>query len=388
MVKGQLYEKKGYYYTVLSYKDESGKWKKKWKATGLEAKPGNKRKALDMLDDARVKFRPPMIAKGKELDDMLYADYLVDYWLPVAKSNVRATTYAGYEMNANSIIAPYFRNRGIRLIDLTTKDIQEFYNLQQKRVSAGTVIHYHAEIHKSLNHAVRIGLIPSNPASMTERPRRVPKTISFYSPDEVETLIEKSKDDPLGMIIKFTAFYGFRRSEVVGLRWSAIDLDKGTITVSHTVTHVKMNGKSQMIREDKTKNSSSYRTLPLVDTFREDLERIKKETDKNKQLCRSSYCKEYEEYIFVNPIGKLIEPDYVTDHFQILLKHNGLRKITFHQLRHSCASMLVRAGVPMKQVQEWLGHSDFSTTANRYSHLEFDAKEDTAKAMEEILDLK
>ena len=84
----------------------------------------------------------------------------------------------------------------------------------------------------------------------------------------------------------------------------------------------------------------------------------------------------------------MIEPDYVTDHFQILLKHNGLRKITFHQLRHSCASMLVRAGVPMKQVQEWLGHSDFSTTANRYSHLEFDAKEDTAKAMEEILDLK
>ena len=64
MVKGQLYEKKGYYYTVLSYKDESGKWKKKWKATGLEAKPGNKRKALDMLDNARVKFRPPMIAKA------------------------------------------------------------------------------------------------------------------------------------------------------------------------------------------------------------------------------------------------------------------------------------------------------------------------------------
>ena len=388
MVKGQIYEKKGYYYTVLSYKDETGKWKKQWRATGLEVKPGNKRKAQLMLDEARMSFKPPVRADSEELRDMLYADYLVDYWLPVAKNNVRASTYASYEGNANAIIAPYFREKGIRLLDLTTRDIQEFYNREQERVAPATVIHYHAEIHKSLNHAVRIGLIPSNPASMTERPRQVQKPVSFYSPEEVEDLIEKSKDDPIGMIIKFTAFYGFRRSEVIGLKWSAIDFDKGTITVSHTVINVKKDGRRQMVREDKTKNMSSYRTLPLVDSFRQDLEQIRADTERNRQLCRDAYCRDYEEYIFVNQIGELIDPNYVTDHFPIILKHNGLRRITFHQLRHSCASMLVRAGVPMKQVQEWLGHSDFSTTANRYSHLEYDAKEDTARAMEEVLDLR
>ena len=388
MVKGQLYEKKGHYYTVLMYKDENGAWKKKWQATGLEAKSGNKRKALAMLDEARVKFKPPVRAESKELEDMLYADYLVDYWLPVAKNNVRVTTYDGYEGNANAIIAPYFRAKGIRLLDLTTKDIQEFYNIQQNRVAPATVTHYHAEIHKSLNHAVKIGLIPSNPASMTERPHKVQKPVDFYSPEEIEKLINVSKSDPIGMIVKFTAFYGFRRSEVIGLRWSAINLDNGTITVSHTVTRGMKNGVKQVICEDKTKNKSSYRTLPLVDTFREDLKMIKETTEQNKKLCRDAYCKDYEEYIFVDAIGKLINPDYVTDHFQVILKHNGMRRITFHQLRHSCASMLVRAGVPMKQVQEWLGHSDFSTTANIYSHLEYDAKKDTANTMVEVLDLK
>ena len=75
MVKGQIYEKKGYYYTVLSYKDETGKWKKHWRATGLEVKPGNKRKAQLMLDEARMSFKPPVRADSEELRDMLYADY-------------------------------------------------------------------------------------------------------------------------------------------------------------------------------------------------------------------------------------------------------------------------------------------------------------------------
>ena len=98
--------------------------------------------------------------------------------------------------------------------------------------------------------------------------------------------------------------------------------------------------------------------------------------------------REYEDYIFVDPVGKLIEPNYVSNHFQVLLKKHKLRKIKFHELRHSCASMLVRAGVTMKQIQEWLGHSDYNTTANIYSHLEYESKEETAKKMMEVLNLK
>ena len=76
-------------------------------------------------------------------------------------------------------------------------------------------------------------------------------------------------------------------------------------------------------------------------------------------------------YVFVDAMGNLIQPDSVTTGFPQLLKENGLRRIRFHDLRHSCASLLLKEGVPMKQIQEWLGHSDISTTANIYAHLDF-----------------
>ena len=86
-------------------------------------------------------------------------------------------------------------------------------------------------------------------------------------------------------------------------------------------------------------------------------------------------------YVCVNEIGDLIKPHYVTERFPKLLKANGLRHIRFHDLRHSCASLLLKNGVPMKQIQEWLGHSDFSTTANIYAHLDYSSKLLSADAM-------
>ena len=86
-------------------------------------------------------------------------------------------------------------------------------------------------------------------------------------------------------------------------------------------------------------------------------------------------------------MGKLYVPDEVSDHFRTLLKQKGLRHIRFHDLRHSCASLLLANGVPMKQIQEWLGHSDMGTTANIYSHLDFNSKINSANVMDGVLSL-
>ena len=91
--------------------------------------------------------------------------------------------------------------------------------------------------------------------------------------------------------------------------------------------------------------------------------------------------------IFVDEMGNLIKPGYITDGFARLLRDNHLRSIRFHDLRHSCASLLLTGGVPMKQIQEWLGHSDFSTTANIYAHLDYSSKITTAEAMLVGLDM-
>ena len=123
------------------------------------------------------------------------------------------------------------------------------------------------------------------------------------------------------------------------------------------------------------------RTLPLVPFMRERLLALKEEQQENRRLCGRSYIKDYIDYVCVNEIGDLIKPHYVTESFPKLLKANGLRHIRYHDLRHSCASLLLANGVPMKQIQEWLGHSDFSTTANIYAHLDYSSKLTSADAM-------
>ena len=107
-----------------------------------------------------------------------------------------------------------------------------------------------------------------------------------------------------------------------------------------------------------------------------------------RRLCGKAYCTDYLDYICVDQLGKRTSPDYITEYFPKFLKKNGLRVIRFHDLRHSCASMLLANGVPMKQIQDWMGHSDFSTTANIYAHLDYQSKVTSAEAMLAGLGLK
>ena len=377
MVAGHLREKSGYYYAVLNYTDSLGKRKTKWISTGLTVK-GNKKRAEAILMDARRNFNPeePKVMNG----DILFADYM-EKWLDIIKSSVAVPTFASYSTTVKKIVAPYFREKEVTLKNLTAKDIQEFYLSELERVSPSSVIHYHATIHKALKYAVKIDLIDVNPADKVERPKKDRYVGSFYDADEVNALFEAAKGSKLELPILFGAFYGLRRSEAIGLKWDAIDFDQNTITIRHTVTSCDLDGKRVLVASDTTKTKSSMRTLPLVPFMRERLLALKEEQKENRRLCGRSYIKDYLDYVCVNEIGDLIKPHYVTTAFPDLLKANGMRHIRYHDLRHSCASLLLANGVPMKQIQEWLGHSDFSTTANIYAHLDYSSKLTSADAM-------
>ena len=162
---------------------------------------------------------------------------------------------------------------------------------------------------------------------------------------------------------------------------SDIDFQNNTITIRHTVTSCNLDGKHIQIAQDTTKTKSSMRTLPLVPAFKEKLLKLKEQQEEYKRVCGRCYNKKYLEYICVDEMGTLISPHYLTSSFPKLLEKNNLRHIRFHDLRHSCASLLLANGVPMKQIQEWLGHSDFSTTANVYAHLDYNSKLSSADAM-------
>ena len=166
---------------------------------------------------------------------------------------------------------PYFRKTGIRLSALKPRDIQAFYDEKIKTVSANSVIHYHANIHKALDMAVKLELIPSNPSDHVELPKKNRFVGNFYNSDELNELVVAAKGTKLELPILLGAFYGLRCSEAVGLRWEAIDFENNTITIRHTVTTCRIDGKKVMVAADRTKNKSSMRTLPPVPFFKERL---------------------------------------------------------------------------------------------------------------------
>ncbi len=383
MIAGHLQEKKGYYYAVLNYKDESNKRKTKWIATGLPVK-GNKKRADAFLQEQRKSFVSPQTPPSSNDGSELFADYL-QRWLHIAKSTIALTTYASYSGLLRNPIDPWFRKRKITLAGLTARDIQDFYTAQGERVKANTVIHYHAVIHRALKYAVKTDLIPSNPADKVDRPRKNAFTASFYSEEEFACLFSAVSGSLIEVPVKLSAFYGLRRSEVLGLKWDAIDFERNTISIRHTVTSCTVDGRYTIVAADTTKTKSSRRTLPLVAPVRELLLNLRERQAENRRLCGKSYCKEDNGYICLNEMGQRILPSYLSSHFGRTLAKNGLRHIRFHDLRHSCATLLLAHHISLKQIQEWLGHSDFSTTANIYAHLDAASKRESAETMTSIL---
>ena len=284
-------------------------------------------------------------------------------------------------------IVSYFRNTGVKLGELQARHIQSFYLYELKTVSASTVIHEHANIHKALKYAVKMDLIPYNPADKVERPKKQKYIADYYRLEELEQLFEATKDHPYSLLIQITAFYGLRRSEVIGLKWDNIDFDSGIFTIRHVVTQTNVEGKSTLIQADRAKTKSSVRSLPLVGGIRERLEALQGQQEKNKEICGDCYNRDFLGYVFVDEMGNLYKPDMVSETFQKLLNKHGLRKIRFHDIRHSCASLLLKNGVNLKLIQEWLGHSDISTTMNIYAHLDTTAKDVSAAAMSQALSL-
>ena len=379
LVAGHLTLKNGRYYAVLNYRNAGGQLKTKWISLGLPEK-GNKRKAEAELARLRAEFEPPKEV-GDLSSDMLFADYLLE-WLEIAKGRLAVATYSSYAAMIKKPIGPYFRQRNLTLRELEARHLQMFYSEMFRKVKPNTVIHYHAIIHSALKYAVKTDMLVQNVADKVDRPKKNSFQPVFLSVEEMQKMFEALRGTKLELPVLVAAFYGFRRGEVLGLKWDAIDFERGTISVIRTVTTITLDGKQTEIEQQSAKTKSSLRTLPLIGSFREYFLQVKEAQELNKQICGNCYNHKYDGFVFVDELGERMRANYLTSAFPKFLESHGLRRMRFHDLRHSCASLLLANGVPLKHIQEWLGHSDFTTTANIYAHLDYKSKITSAQAME------
>lgn len=395
MITGSVQINKGYYFIVFNMYNEYGKRKPEWHSTGLKV-DNNERKnnqirkqAEKMLNEELVRVNAEnsfsnklnTIAKNSKYSNILFSDYMLE-WLENIKPKVVQSTYIGYEQVVKGRLYPYFKSKKIKLIDLRPRDIQDFINyLYKQRLKGSTIAHYTSNMNTALKEAVIAEIIPSNPMDRIESVKKEVYIPEFYTDDELIELIEVIKTQKLELPLTLGIIYGLRREEILGLTWNAIDFKNKSITIRKTVGRGKYDGVTQFLIKDIPKNKSSYRTLPMFDFIADLLKKYKEKYKLNEKIFGNTYITDYKDFICLMDNGELVKPDYVDRTFSRILKENGFRHIRLHDLRHSCATLLLRNGVPLPEIQKWLGHSNIITT-QRYSHLDQNDKSIPANMIE------
>lgn len=380
--------KKGRLYAVMQVKKD-GTTKPVWRALGL-SEGANKTKVnkafREVVAQYEQEFWEEQERGGRPPADIPVYDYLVSY-LKRVEPELQKNTIVSYRSMTNGKIRRYFQRRPqLTVGNLKPQDIQDFYqSLFADGVVANTVIHYHALLRRAFQQAFKEERIDANPFDRVGRPKKNKFHGENYTQEELLTLLHLARGDVIYPAILLAGAMGLRRSEALGVRWSRIDWEKRTVLLDTKIVEYRENGKKKVEPVEEMKNKSSRRTLPLPDPVVEMFQVQKEHREVYRKMFQGSYNAQYLDYVCVNQLGELLRPSYVTDHFRELLEKYGLRHIRFHDLRHTFASLLINQDVPLINVSNFLGHSDLSTTANIYAHLDKASKQASAAVISDIL---
>lgn len=373
---GSLQIKGNYYHIVYPYKDVNNKTKYKWISTKIPVK-GGKKAAEAALQKWKLE---------NENNDMAYvhlqfADYM-ETWFEEACIDLQPSTIRGYKSNLKNHILPYFRCNPIKLTDLKIRHLDKFYNTlsKEKELSPQSVRHCHRIISKALNEAIRKELISSNPASHAKLPKVQKYVGSFLNVSQIQEAAGLFKGHITEHVIKFICTYGVRRSEALGLCWDKVDFENNQFTICRAF----IQGAEKNYLKEYTKNDSSYRTLPLTADMRKMLLFLKTRRDVDRETFGISYIEN--NMVFVWPTGEPISPNYLTRTFHKFLEKSNLPTIRLHDLRHSSATNLLSRGTTLVEIQQFLGHSQPSTTLNFYSHADASSKKQIQALLEKEFD--
>lgn len=373
----QASKKDGKYYIHLNWMQD-GKRKQKCIGTGLIVKGDNKRKAEKMRLEVLAEWEQKIAENTTEI---LFSAFLLQ-WLDATKHTRAETTTADYRIVLERVVCPYFADRKIKLIDLTAKDLNDFYNYRMEHdgVANNTIRRHGAIIHKALDYAVRNRQRRDNPADEVELPQYQTHTAKFLTAGELNKLIEAAEGTKVEVVVRLAAWFGMRRGEIIGLRWENVNFENATLFVMEAAA------KTDRILFKEPKTKTSFRMFPLTAEMLGYFKRLKEQQETNRKRLGKKYCLQWLGRVCVDDSGNLIQLDYASRSIPKLCEKCGIEKVCLHELRHTNISLLLEQGIGMKDLQEWAGHSSYSTTANIYAHVQAGRKMRLAQTIQTALD--
>lgn len=392
-----IQEKSGYLYIVISkpvVKDGRKTREKQWIRTGLKDTDDNRKKAMEK----RLELLDHKVLSTVD-KNILVPDYTKIY-MEKKKRLLSSTTYAAYHYRIKKI-DDYFRE--VRVRDLTEKDVEEFldylfeaYNIQRRtvkdvKVLFGNIIETAVEDGIMLHNPVRAVNISQTLSKKYAKDKNLDDT--FFSYEEAQMFLRKVKEitnnprnklwcTTLYQLFYVVLFFGLRREELLGLRWSSINLKNGEMSIEHTVTK----GLREVSRTNSTKTQTSARKYPLTEEQVEMFKEMKRKEEKDRKKLGASFYDN--DYVFKYENGKTLYPDYPSKTFKKIIRRipELPQDITFHGLRTSCISILVYLGMDVKSIQKWVGHKDIDTTLRVYARVkDRESKKEVSKRMKELI---
>jgi integrase len=381
-MRGYVAKKNNTYYAVIyeGIDPTTGKEKRRWIKGGPR-----KRDAEDLVTELAKRFKD-----GETVvpDKSTLGAYLVERWLPIQESKVRASTFSSYERNIELHVVPALGR--CPLDKLTADDLDAFYrsllksgNKAKGRSSRGlapkSVRNIHLMLNKALRDAHRKGLVVRNVAALADPPsvnanRR--QDLKAWEASQLREFLGAIRSHRLWPAYHVVAHTGMRRGEILGLRWSDVDLPSGRLSVRRALVSV-----AYQVNLSDVKTATGRRTIDIdpgtVAVFEEWLATRTNE--------RRGKRPEADDLIFVKADGNWVHPDIFSQTFDRNVARLDVPVITLHDLRHTHATLLLKAGVPVKVVSERLGHANVAFTMSVYQHVLPGMQAEAAATFAELL---
>lgn len=381
-MRGYVVKKGKQYYAVIydGVDPNTGKERRRWHPGGP-----NKKDAEKLVNDL-VKRKDDGTYRGP--DRLTLGEYLTTRWLPTQRSQLRPSTFDGYARTIAAHIVPNLG--GIPLQKLQPEDLDALYAKLEENgrrdgkkggLSKKSVRHVHAIIHKALADAQRKGTVIRNVALLADAPKlsAAPrKEMKAWTAEELAQFLTLARQHRLFAAWFVASHTGMRRGEVLGLRWSDVDLDTARLSVRQAVIIV-----AYKMQISDVKTSMGRRTIDLCDRTIEVLKEWRERQDEERRLIGDKY--EDGDYVFASHHGSPVNPDFFSQCFDRLLAKAPLPRIRLHDLRHTHATILLKAGVPVKVVSERLGHANAAFTITVYQHVMPGMQADAATLFSDLI---